>query len=66
MITQESDEQKQDIGLIRRMLAGSGYSEKAIRYFIEKPFIGEIPGADQVSELMGSCGDTMKVAKEWL
>ncbi len=44
-----------------KMLAGSGYSEKAIRYFIEKPYIGEIPDADQVSEMTGTCGDTMRI-----
>ncbi|NTV93434.1 MAG: iron-sulfur cluster assembly scaffold protein [Chlorobiaceae bacterium] len=45
------------------MLAGSGYSDKAIRYFIEKPYIGEILNAEQVSEMTGSCGDTMRI---WL
>ena len=43
------------------MLADSGYSEKAIRYFIEKPYMGAIPDADQVSGMTGSCGDTMSI-----
>lgn len=43
------------------MLVGSGYSEKAIRYFIEKPHMGTIPDADHVSEMTGSCGDTMSI-----
>ena len=46
---------------MEKMLAGSGYSDKAIRYFIEKPYIGEIPDADQVSEMTGTCGDTMRI-----
>jgi nitrogen fixation NifU-like protein len=46
---------------IEKMLASSGYSEKAIRYFIEKPNMGTIPNADHVSEMTGSCGDTMSV-----
>jgi len=45
------------------MLAGSGYSDKAIRYYIEKPYVGSIPDADQVSEMTGTCGDTMRI---WL
>ena len=46
---------------IREMLSGSGYSEKAITYFIEKKNMGSLPDADQVSELTGHCGDTMKI-----
>jgi len=43
-------------------MAASGYSEKAIGYYLERPFMGEMPGADQVSEMTGSCGDTMRVS----
>lgn len=46
---------------IRKLLTSSGYSEKAINYFLEKKNLGSIPNADQVSELTGTCGDTMKV-----
>ena len=46
---------------MEKMLAGSGYSDKAIQYFIEKPYIGEVPDADQVSEMTGTCGDTMRI-----
>ena len=46
---------------IRELLSGSGYSEKAINYFLEKKNMGSLPDADQVSELTGSCGDTMKI-----
>ena len=43
-------------------MAASGYSEKAIGYYLDRPFMGELPGADQVSEMTGSCGDTMRVS----
>ena len=43
------------------MLADSGYSEKAIQYFLQKPYMGTIPDADQVSEMTGTCGDTMSI-----
>jgi nitrogen fixation protein NifU and related proteins len=46
---------------IRGLLSGSGYSEKAINYFIEKKNMGSLSDADQVSELTGTCGDTMKI-----
>ncbi len=46
---------------VRAMLSGSGYSQKAIDYFLKKAYMGELPQADQVSEMTGSCGDTMKV-----
>lgn len=46
---------------VYRMLSASGYSDKAIRYFQEKQNIGAIAGADQVTDLTGPCGDTMKV-----
>ncbi|MDY6852471.1 MAG: iron-sulfur cluster assembly scaffold protein, partial [Thermodesulfobacteriota bacterium] len=50
-----------DPELIREMLLGSGYSEKAIQYFLKKPSLGSLPDANQVSEMIGSCGDTMKL-----
>lgn len=45
----------------RKMLSDCGYSEKAIKYYMEKPYIGSLPDADQVSEMLGLCGDTVKV-----
>jgi nitrogen fixation protein NifU and related proteins len=44
-----------------KMLADLGYSEKAIKYYLEKPYMGSLPDADQVSEMLGTCGDTLKV-----
>ena len=46
---------------VRTMLSESGYSSTAIDYFIEQPSMGTLPDADQVSELTGQCGDTMKI-----
>jgi nitrogen fixation protein NifU and related proteins len=45
----------------QQMLLDSGYSETAVRYFIEQPYMGSLPDADQISEMLGSCGDTMKI-----
>ncbi len=46
---------------LREMLSGSGYSQKAIDYYLERKNMGTLTDADQVSELTGPCGDTMKV-----
>ncbi len=46
---------------IRELLSDSGYSDKAISYFLNKTNLGSIPDADQVTELTGPCGDTMKI-----
>ena len=52
---------RNDSNDIRRLLSRSGYSEKAINYFLEKKNMGSLPDADQVSELTGTCGDTMRI-----
>jgi nitrogen fixation NifU-like protein len=46
---------------VREMLSASGYDDKAIDYFMQKVYMGSLPDADQVSELTGPCGDTMKI-----
>lgn len=46
---------------IEEMLIASGYSKKAINYYINKPHMGQIPDADIVSEMTGTCGDTMGI-----
>ena len=46
---------------VTELLSSSGYSEKAINYFLDKSNMGSLPDADQVTELTGVCGDTMKV-----
>jgi nitrogen fixation protein NifU and related proteins len=49
-----------DLSSIREMLSNSGYGVKAIDYYLTKPNHGPLKDADQISELTGPCGDTMK------
>jgi nitrogen fixation protein NifU and related proteins len=51
---------KNELAGIKEMLLGSGYSEKAIDYYLTKPNQGPLKDADHVTELTGPCGDTMK------
>jgi len=60
-MNQESEVVTLDTKNVREMLSGSGYSDRAITYYIDKPNMGSLPDADQVTELTGECGDTMKV-----
>ncbi len=50
-----------DMENIRELLANSGYADEAIMYFFNRTNMGMLPDADQVSELTGPCGDTMKI-----
>ncbi|MFO7555584.1 MAG: iron-sulfur cluster assembly scaffold protein [Desulfobacterales bacterium] len=52
---------EKDAGSQQQMLLDCGYSERAVRYYMEQPYMGSLPDADQVSEMLGSCGDTMKI-----
>ena len=45
-----------------KMLSESGYSDKAIEYFRTKENMGVLENPDHVSDLVGPCGDTMKVS----
>ena len=45
-----------------RMLSESGYSDKAIEYFNSKENVGVVENADQVTDLVGPCGDPMKMS----
>lgn len=45
----------------QQMLLDTGYSEKAIFYYTQKPYMGMLPDAEHVSEMKGTCGDTMKI-----
>ncbi len=45
----------------RKMLSEAGYANPAIDYYLEKKYMGHIENADQISEKIGSCGDTMKI-----
>jgi len=50
-----------DTDSVQEMLSGSGYSDKAIEYYLNRPKMGSLSDANQVSELTGPCGDTMKI-----
>ena len=47
---------------VYEMLSESGYADRAIEYFQAKKNIGIIEDADQVTDLTGPCGDTMKIS----
>lgn len=47
---------------IYKMLSESGYADRAIEYFQAKENFGVIEDADQVTDLTGPCGDTMKIS----
>jgi nitrogen fixation NifU-like protein len=46
---------------IREILSSSGYSDVAIEYYLNRPNMGSLPDANQVTELTGPCGDTMRI-----
>ncbi len=45
----------------QKLLSDSGYSKTAINYYIKRPYLGAMKDADHVSEMTGTCGDTMKI-----
>jgi nitrogen fixation NifU-like protein len=47
---------------IHKMLSESGYSDKAIEYFQKKENIGLLENANQITDLTGPCGDSMKIS----
>ena len=47
---------------VYKMLSESGYSDKAIEYFLSKENLGILEGANQITDITGPCGDTMKVS----
>ncbi len=51
----------QETKAIEEMLRASGYSETAIRYYIEKPHMGQVCDPDITAEMTGTCGDTMGI-----
>ncbi len=46
---------------IRDLLKASGYSEKAIGYYLNKVNVGELSEPDAYAIYTGPCGDTMEV-----
>lgn len=57
---QHVENEPQDLKMVRDLLSGSGYADRAIDYYLTKPNMGAISDPDHVSELTGPCGDTMK------
>jgi nitrogen fixation NifU-like protein len=60
-MSDDHDLDQRDAATLQEILSGSGYSQKAIDYYLDKPSMGCLADADQVTELTGPCGDTMKV-----
>jgi len=48
---------------IKEMLSKAGYSDKAIQYYLEKPYMGSLPDADQVRRYPNS---SLKLCCEFL
>ncbi len=46
---------------IRRLLEESGYSDKAITYYIQHTNVGSMSAPDAHATYTGSCGDTMEL-----
>jgi len=46
---------------VEDMLKAAGYSDVAIKYHTEQPYMGSLENADIVSGMTGTCGDTMKI-----
>ncbi len=46
---------------VGRLLEKSGYSRKAIEYYLKKVNVGRIENPNVSSVYTGSCGDTMKI-----
>jgi len=61
-MNQLEDKTGSDSESIRELLSGSGYSDKAIAYYLYKTDIGCLADADQETELTGPCGDTMRIS----
>lgn len=57
---QNQDSTLQDVQGIRELLSSSGYAEKAIDYYLKKSNMGSLPDPDQIAEITGPCGDTMR------
>ena len=49
------------MSLIQDLLKQSGYSEKAIEYYLNKVNVGELSEPDAHAIYTGPCGDTMEI-----
>jgi len=52
---------EESMAAVRQMLSGSGFSDTAIAYYLDRPHMGTIPDPDLSGNLTGTCGDTMSV-----
>ena len=59
MVQHEEDTQ-QDLKMVRDLLSGSGYADRAIDFYLARANMGAIPEPDPATEMTGPCGDTMK------
>jgi len=57
---QFEDPTGKDIQGVRELLSKSGYAEKAIEYYLNQTNMGSMADPDQVTEITGPCGDTMR------
>jgi nitrogen fixation NifU-like protein len=57
---QKNPSEPTDLNTLRTMLSESGYAGRAIDYYLERPNEGHLEDASTVTELTGTCGDTMK------
>ena len=46
---------------IEELLKKSGYSDKAIKYYVDKVNVGDIKDSDAQFAYTGPCGDTMEI-----
>ena len=46
---------------IEELLKKSGYSDKAIKYYVDKVNVGDIKASDAHFAYTGPCGDTMEI-----
>jgi nitrogen fixation NifU-like protein len=49
------------MSVIQDLLKESGYSEKAIEYYLNKVNVGELSNANTLAIYTGPCGDTMEI-----
>lgn len=59
-MTQHEQNTQQELKMVRDLLSGSGYADRAIDFYLAKSNMGAIPEPDHVTEMTGPCGDTMK------
>ena len=60
-MSQYKEIDEKDVENIRELLSTSGYADKAIAYYFNRENMGSLPDADQVTELTGPCGDSMRI-----